>query len=226
MRGAANSSGGVWNVDVPEAAALGFAPRQIQHDGRPIDRRHRAGALRQRQREPAQAAAVLERRHRRELRRQAGVDDAEHPRHEGLAAREELALVLGREVGAEELRVGDDREVRLARRERLPARVGASKLTHWRLKIASADSRIGDCRVPIGALLERRQIPIDSRQSTLRESSVCTRQSSLLATQHRSINPQREAALVRRARGRGHEELRALQDRPGRLRRRADRRAA
>ena len=120
MRGAANSSAGGLERDVPEPAALGLAPRQIQHDGRPIDRRHRAGAPRQRQREPAQAAPVLEHRHRRELRRQPGVDDREHPRHDGLAAREELALVFGGEVGPEESRVRQDGEMRLARRERLP----------------------------------------------------------------------------------------------------------
>ena len=47
---------------------------------------------------------------------------AQHPRHDGLAAREELALVFRGQVGAEEFRIRQDGEVRLARRERLAAR--------------------------------------------------------------------------------------------------------
>ena len=114
--------------DVIETTPPGLSPRQVEHDGRPIHRRDRTGTLRERQREPPQTTAVFEHRHRRELRRQARVDDPQHPRHDSLAARKELALVFGSQVGPEEARVRQHGEMRLPRREGLQPGIG------WRLQ--------------------------------------------------------------------------------------------
>jgi hypothetical protein len=118
-------------LDVRETAARRFRAREIEHHARTIDRDHRSRAPRERQREPAGPAAVLERGHRRELRRQAGVDHGEHPRDDRFPGGEEEPLVFGREVRAEKARIGDDREVRFAGGEALPAVVSHRSTRLW-----------------------------------------------------------------------------------------------
>ena len=110
---------------IRHAMPLGFLPGGREHRGRPIDRGHRAGvpgrAARQRNGEAADAAAVLEDRARVEIRAELQLDGAEHRRDERIAALEERALPFGGEVLAKELRRGENREIRLASREALPA---------------------------------------------------------------------------------------------------------
>ena len=111
---------GALKDDVAEAAASGFAPRDVEHRRGSIDGDDGAGTPREREREPSGPAPEFERAHRRELRREPGVDHAEHPRDQRFTAREEAPFVFGREVGAEEARIGDGGEVRLAGGETLP----------------------------------------------------------------------------------------------------------
>ena len=113
--------------DVGEAAALRVGAGEAQHRVGPIDGDDAAGPGGERQCQPAGAAAVFEGGHRRELRDQRRVDGRQHPGDERLAAGEELALVLRRQVRAQEPRVGHGREVGFARRERLPGPIGATR---------------------------------------------------------------------------------------------------
>ena len=125
VRSPEKSCRGRLEFDVRHAMPLGFLPGGREHRGRPIDGGHRSGvpgrAARQRNGEPAGAAAVLEDRARIEVRAELQLDGAEHRRDERVAALEERALPFGGEVLAKELRRGEDREIRLASREALPA---------------------------------------------------------------------------------------------------------
>ena len=121
MRGAAKSCAGVWNTMCPSPwrSASRRARSSITGD--------RSTAVT----EPGRRASGSASRpgpqpySRIDIGANCGDSPAsmtrQHPRHHGLAAREELALVLGRQVGAEESRVRQDGEVRLAGRERLEA---------------------------------------------------------------------------------------------------------
>jgi len=74
--------------------ALGLAPGGREHRRRTIDGGDAAGAPRKRDRQPSDAAAEFERRHRREFRYQPVLDQVQHPADVLLAAGEELALAF------------------------------------------------------------------------------------------------------------------------------------
>jgi hypothetical protein len=111
-------------LDVPEASAFRLAQSGGQHGPRSIDGDDGARACGERQRQPPDSAAVLERRHRREVRSEPLPDDVEEPVDQLFAPGKELPLELGREIRAQELRGGEHGEVRLGRGERLNSRVG------------------------------------------------------------------------------------------------------
>ena len=105
--------------DVVHAARVGFRAGGAQHCGRAVDGGHPPGAaasaLGERNRQPAGAASVLQDVGGRKIRREAQLNRCPHEVDQRLAALEELAAALVRQVRAEELCVGENREVGLAR---------------------------------------------------------------------------------------------------------------
>src|ERR1043165_9126544 len=85
--------------DLGFVAPGGLSAGEVDEGRRIIHGRDGAYASRERQREAADAAAILERGDRRKVGRE-WLDDAEHPLDERLTRGVELAFPLGREVGA------------------------------------------------------------------------------------------------------------------------------
>ena len=110
-------------VDMRDTLPFGLSTRARQHRRRAIDGRHPAGAPGEGDREATDTAAKLERRDRRELRHQPLPDQPQQPVDVLFTAREELALAVRCEIGAEKLRRREHGEVRLARGERLPTQI-------------------------------------------------------------------------------------------------------
>ena len=93
--------GGRLEVDVGDPLAFGLPPGGGEHRGGTIDGDDAAGTPCERDGEPAHAAAVLERGHRREFLDEAAPDEVQHPGDVVLAAFEKLALACGGEVRAQ-----------------------------------------------------------------------------------------------------------------------------
>ncbi len=191
------SSAGRQELDVRDAVPLGFVSSGAEHGWRPIDGGHRSGvsggSTRQRNDEPAGTAAVLQDGAGIEVRAQLQLDRPEHRRDERIAALEEGALVFGREVLAQELRRGEDREVRFSSSEAFPAWIGIVRHRSLRLhgnpRNHVADLQRLDDLFPVSHLAEDGVLPVEVRPIRQRHVELTVGLSRVAEMRHARQRP-------------------------------------
>ena len=112
-------------VHVRQAGGIAIAARLGEHAFRDIDADDVFGDARERDDQPADAAAEVEHAARREVRRDVPAQHGEHLVHVAAAGVEELRLRFIGEVARAELVVGEDAEVGVLSAPFLPGLVGA-----------------------------------------------------------------------------------------------------